>query len=308
MPVIATVGAPGFDAEYVCDGIADDVQIHAALASGRPVQLSGGTFTLAGKVTIPANGTLIGAGRAATIITAAAAYTGTLIQLSNYARLESCKVTIPTTTTSDAITVTSYAALRDMEISGGSTSQADQYAIKIANQFNVHMQHVRLLVNCNGIAIWNTDGVYNYGNSVFDLVEMRLNTAGRIGWDVQGSGTNNENIMLFNYCSCICGPSVEAGSISCRIRNASYLTWNVADFEGCETSLKIEGAIAGGRVSQGNVFTGAYMSRAITIDANSFSTIFVGGNLSGTITDSQATANKLTRYFGSIGSAGTQLG
>lgn len=309
-----TTGQP----TYTCDGTADDVQIQAALnglTNGGVVALSDGTFTLAAKVTIPANCALIGTGRNATIITAAAAYTGTMVQLSNYARLEAVKLTVPTTTTADVISAIGpdYWAMRDMEISGGSTSQSDQYMVKIANQFNARMDHIRITSNSNGIAILNTDNAFNYGNSVFSLVEMRLNTAGRIGWDIQGANdgtaqTANQNIMLFDYCSCICGPLVETGSISCRLRNAQYTTWHTADFEGCETSLKIEGNISGGPHSQANTFIGGYMSRAINIDANSFNTVFVGGKVGGTITDSQATANKLTRYFGAIGSAGTQLG
>lgn len=59
-------------ADYICDGVADDVQINAALnalpASGGRVMLSEGTFTLADSITIPANNiTLRGQGRSTLI-------------------------------------------------------------------------------------------------------------------------------------------------------------------------------------------------------------------------------------------------
>lgn len=61
-----------FNADYVCDGTADDVQIQAAIdaADGGEVRLTRGTFNLAAALTIPADNpvSLVGQGRDSTIL------------------------------------------------------------------------------------------------------------------------------------------------------------------------------------------------------------------------------------------------
>ncbi len=49
-------------ADYVCDGTADDVEIQAAVNASEEVKLSTGTFNISNKITIPSNRQIVGSG------------------------------------------------------------------------------------------------------------------------------------------------------------------------------------------------------------------------------------------------------
>ncbi len=70
------------NADYVCDGTADEAQINAALtaAAGGLVLLLDGTYTLAADLSVPDSTVLAGLGQTATHLTGAAISNGALIQ------------------------------------------------------------------------------------------------------------------------------------------------------------------------------------------------------------------------------------
>jgi hypothetical protein len=62
-----TVGPTSSYADYICDGVADDVEINAALVLGKEVYIYPGTYTIASTILIPSNTSLRGAGYATII-------------------------------------------------------------------------------------------------------------------------------------------------------------------------------------------------------------------------------------------------
>lgn len=299
------------NADYVCDGADDDVQILAAIgdlpANGGTVCLSTGTFTIGSSIdySAAAGVCLAGAGRYATTITGEAAYTGAIVQIGNYGALERCSITIPTTVTANAIQCydsDNGFILRDVYVTGG--SGATPYAISIRNSFSADVANVRLSVGCNGYEIANTNNVNNYGNSSFRHCEVQLTTAGRIGWDIYGiAGAKNYNLVTFNYISAITGSG--AGSTGIRIQNCSFLTFVGPDIEGVATSLSIVGGVAGGQNAQCVTVINPYFSHDLSVGANSSNFVVLGGRIYGTIT--YGATNQDTRFLNTRNNAGTLI-
>jgi parallel beta-helix repeat protein len=68
--IVGAADWPG-SADYRCDGADDQVQIAAAIATGKPVRLSPGSFVLSAAITLASNLVLAGAGQGVTILTLA---------------------------------------------------------------------------------------------------------------------------------------------------------------------------------------------------------------------------------------------
>lgn len=303
-------------ADYVCDNTADDVQIQAALdalpAAGGQVVLSEGTFTTAAAVAIAAKKHLRGLGIGATGLAGTVGSTAGLATLVNSGGLEKMSITIPAACTADAIimqgvdTANLMSYLRDLFITGGGS--ATQFGISINDMLNFRLANIRMQVNCNGVRCLNTHNEYNYGNADISAVEVQLGTAGRIGWDFDGTaGDHNFNLMVMNYISAVTGSG--AGSTGVRIQNCAFLTFNNLDIEGCATALDIQGGVSGGAAAQCNTFINPYFNVTgdVTLGANALNTVFVGGRIYGTITDSCVTANRTTQYYGTAGPTGARI-
>lgn len=315
-PVLFVAASDATDAEtrnadYVCDGTDDDVQIQAAIdalpADGGIVRLSTGTFTIGAAIdcTAATGARLAGSGRYATVITGEVGYTDAIVQLGEYGGLEQCSITIPTTVTANAIQaydIDNGTILRDLWVTGG--SGATPYAISLRNSFSLDVRNVRMSVGCNGWEIANTDDAFNYGNSVFSHCEVQLTTAGRIGWDIHGIvGTKNYNLMTFNYLSTVTGSG--AGSTGIRIRNCAFLTFLCPDIEGVATSLSTVGAVGGGANAQCLTFINPYFSHDVSVGANTSNAVFMGGRIYGTIT--YGATNQDTRFVNTRNNAGTLI-
>jgi parallel beta-helix repeat protein len=124
-----TVGPSGSTADYVCDGVADDVGIQAALTTvgvtGGVVFLKQGTYDLTAALTIPSNVTLAGAGRT-TIIKANASFSGTLTMIIN----------------SNISSGNSYIVVRDLVIDGNQANRTGKIIQDTAG-------HNLILKKCN---------------------------------------------------------------------------------------------------------------------------------------------------------------
>jgi hypothetical protein len=292
-------------ADYVCDGLADDVQLQAAidaLANGGTVYLSQGTFTLGATVTLGANVRLMGQGRS-TIVTSSA--TSAMLVMALGSGVENLVVNMPNGLLDHAIKAENIQDvvnnrhgwyLKDLLIYGGNA--AAYYAIRITDTFDFLLQNLVLRVGSNGIYIQNTLDDYNYGNALVNLVEVAIG-ANRTAWKIQGTATHSFNLMQFNYISAISGSSV--GNVGLDIDNGTFLTFINADIEGVGTGIDLA-------TCQNNVFINPYVNpSAVAIAADAFNTVFVGGRLYGTITDACVTAGRTTTYYGTGGPTGARI-
>jgi len=315
--LVAASNAPAdviAQADYVCDGIDDDVQIQAALddLTGGIILLSIGTFTIAAEatITIGTNEKLVGSGNA-TIITRVAAGDAPWIVMGNDTSIERLHVTLVYQGTSSAAIRcwnVSNIILRDLFISGG-TNQASVYAISLHNTMVNHCDNILIETACSGWEIIISTPLHDYewGNGIFNHCEVHNSVTGSIGWHIAGAGARTYNLMQFNACFAACLPANAAGSIGWKIDNCQFLTLCGCHTEGADTALSINGLVAGGRTTKAIVFVNIYVNGAINIDSNSYSTVFLGGILDGVLTDNQVTAKKKTRYIGVFNSSYEQI-
>ncbi len=310
---VAASNAPSVNkrrSDYICDGSNDWTQIQAAVTAatslGGVVALSAGTFTRAlgsSSITLPAGVQIIGAGRGATIINDTSSNTASLFTATNVARfgLDGLRINPASTITDHAIKTTNanYFHLRDLDIRGGPTDSSI-YLIAIRNSFDAYLTNIYAQPNGGGLRMENTDNAYNYGNSVIEQVEFQPQQPNMTCVYIsgyQGAGSGNYNIMCFNYLSVTPLTANGVGATGLKIVNSSYIKFNTPDLEQCATSLDISGAVSGGPGSNGNTFINGYIDSSINLDANTAGTVFVGGRLNGTITDTQTDPLKSTTYL-----------
>jgi len=297
----------------VGDGVIDDTTaiknaIAAISTNGGNVFFPNGNYLLSDTLTFPNNVTLTGNGRGSTKITLAASMGVKAFALTNYCKIQNMTIVIPTTMAANVIDISVPDSrgngLEDLHITGGDS--ASYCAINVENTFNFFFLNIVCAIGLNGVKITNTDNVYTYGNALISMVEISLNKAGRIGWDIEGIiGSKSFNLITFNYISAVTGVGV--GSTGLKIRNCSWMVFNIADLEGCATSLDIDGGIGGFTSASGNVFNSIYASANVTIGSGAVNTIFVGGRIYGTLTDGANLAGKNTHYIGTMGSDGLSL-
>jgi hypothetical protein len=302
-------------ADAECDGTADDVEIQGALtalpAGGGEVALVGPNFTIADTLTMPVKSRLFGQGHA-TKVSGVAGMTATLIQLALYTKLDRMWIALPNGLTDEAIKAHDIEntsaphgfSMCDLTITGGNA--ADKYAISIANSFNSFLQNIVISTGTNGVKIASTSGLWNYGNGLFNMVEVSI-PANRIAWDIMGiANVKNYNLMQFNYISAISGSS--DGNIGIRIQNCAFMSFINADIEGVGVGIEIQGGVNGGAAARSNIFMNPYVNPStITIGAGARCTTFIGGRLYGAITDSCETVNQTTMYYGTSGADGTRI-
>lgn len=79
---VDSVAPEAANADYVCDGVADEVQIAAAVAGGGRVVLLDGTYTLSAAVTLASGVSVVGMGAGVTTLAGSAIFSGdTLTQV-----------------------------------------------------------------------------------------------------------------------------------------------------------------------------------------------------------------------------------
>lgn len=165
---VASSTAPSFlkaSAEKVCDGVADDVEINAAIVAtttvGGRVRLSGGSFALAARVTHKSNVNLCGMG-AATVLQAGAGVSAGVV----------------TGASGDAIT---DASIEDLLIDGGAIAAVN--GIQVTNGSRLRVERVRIQnVAKNGVVLTT--------HSDADLKRLRIDTPSDAGIEILG-GTDN---------------------------------------------------------------------------------------------------------------------
>jgi hypothetical protein len=278
-------------ADYVCSGVADEVQINVAItalpAAGGVVRLSNGNFTIAATVAVPSYVTLRGEGRHATVITGVAGMTATMLTLgASFSVLESVRIIAPTTLTNDAVTFANESdgtTVRDVQMSGG--GNATIWMLSVRSSYRFRLDNVFISTDSNGINIVNDGSAYNVGNSCVSQVEVWTTTTGRTAWQISGStaALRSENLISFSYIAALCSVAHAAGSVGLNIINSYNLAFHLVDLENAAISLNITGSVGSGPPSYGLVFTGLYASGAasVVMDANTKNVTVAAGNAGG---------------------------
>lgn len=218
---VASASAPAREkarADYVCDGTADQVQIQAAVDAAKAegggiVQLSGGTFNLAGTVTISGNAdednadtvTLCGIGAQATTLSMASNTNG--IELTNWAMANIEDLGIVVAGSGSCIHSTAvlsgnevsfwHSSFRNLRLNGGFTTTNTGWGMDLAMPWRSAFENIEIEGTRNGMRLSNQGSVQNAGDCTFTRMFIEIVGTGGSAIHVTGTG-NNMNQNNFN--------------------------------------------------------------------------------------------------------------
>lgn len=220
--VVASADAPAdvrAAARYVCDGVADNVQIQAALDAAKAdgggiVQLSVGTFNLAATLTISGNTdeddadttTLRGVGAQATTLKMASNVNG--VELTNWAMANIEDLGIVVAGSGSCIHSTAvlsgnevsfwHSSFRNLRLNGylgaGSTTG---WGMDLAMPWRSLFENIEVEGVANGIRLSNQGDVQNAGDCTFTRGFIEIVGNGHTAIHITGTG-NNMNQNNFN--------------------------------------------------------------------------------------------------------------
>lgn len=206
-------------ARYVCDGVADNVQIQAALDAAKAegggiVQLSGGTFNLTAALSITGNTdeddadttTLRGAGAQATTLKMASSVNG--VELTNWAMANIEDLGIVVSGTGSCVHSTAvlsgnevsfwHSSFRNLRLNGylgaGSTTG---WGMDLAMPWRSVFENIEIEGVANGMRLSNQGSVQNAGDCTFTRMFIEIVGNGHTAIHVTGTG-NNMNQNNFN--------------------------------------------------------------------------------------------------------------
>jgi hypothetical protein len=164
-------------ADYVCDGTADEVQINLAIAAlpagGGKVVLTEGTFTTAAMVNLQNHCTLEGQGQDVTTLIGAAAYNNTLIE-NDYAGGHHTFFTLRNMTIDHGASKTVGVVLRFVQ---ATDITLENLRIRRGGVMNVYFEHADVAFACKRIYVANCSiesSVANDGFSGDGIEDMRI--------------------------------------------------------------------------------------------------------------------------------------
>jgi hypothetical protein len=203
-------------AQYVCDGVADNVQIQAAIDAAKAdgggiVQLSGGQFNLAAALNISGNTdeddadsiTLRGVGQQATILKPVINVDG--INLNSWCVVNLADLAIVAAGTGSCITSTAtlsgnevsfwHSSFRDLRLNGylgaGSTSG---WGMDLAMPWRSTFDNIEVEGMANGVRLSNQGSVQNAGDCVFSRMFIEIVGNNHTAIHITGTGNNlNQN-------------------------------------------------------------------------------------------------------------------
>lgn len=229
---VAAVDAPTAErdrADYVCDGVADDVQIQAAInaagtAGAGVVLLSTGTFTLAAEIALLGANlvdteswvSLEGAGPARTKLVAASGLTAA-IQLAAVwkGRLARFSVQVVGATHGVRAVATNTAAagyrsfwgttVEDIKVDGPGNGTHTGWALHLESPFRSTFRNIEAVGIGNGIRLFSSHNSFNPGDCVFTRCFMDSTGNTRTTYSVESTvASGNMNQVVFIMCEAIC--------------------------------------------------------------------------------------------------------
>lgn len=203
-------------ADYQCDGTNDAVEIQAAIDTGRPVQLSSGTFSCGTtSINLEGSGTVSSpnlyfraAGMESTVLSFTSGTDGIIIS-------ECAKVNVGDFQVSIGGAATGVKAIAGTGDTKRSFWQSDISRINVVGDFSSHSgwafdfqnpfrSSISLLFAVgvkNGLYLRSTDSGFNPGNCTFTNCFMELNIANGTGYKLHSIDTGgNLNILSFIEC------------------------------------------------------------------------------------------------------------
>ncbi|KPI24660.1 Collagen triple helix repeat-containing protein [Actinobacteria bacterium OV320] len=205
-------------ADYLCDGVADDVQLQAAInaakaAGGGVVQLTGGIFNVAATLTITGNAdednadtiTLRGVGAQATTLDMAANVNG--IELTNWAMANIEDLGIVVSGSGSGIHSTAvlagnevsfwHSSFRNLRLNGGFTSTNTGWGMDLSMPWRSSFENIEIEGTRNGMRLSNQGTVQNAGDCTFTRMFIEIVGTGGTAIHIS-SPSNNMNQNNFS--------------------------------------------------------------------------------------------------------------
>lgn len=290
-------------ADYVCDGTADQTEINSAIATGRPVLLLPGTFSVSASIAVPAtwNGVFVGSGWT-TKLQAANGLNDWVIKFS---------------TTGGNVTGARFA---DFWVDGNASNQTAAGCIYAKGAVECIFQHIRYTAPydaglwCHEIASGN---IGHHNRSLFSLYEQGTSSAGNgrgILWQASdenwsvfdqfssmgGGGSNPWAIYDWSGINHIVHPTIVGGKGGIRGQDCSGTQLTGPMFDGLgQTALHIQGS---GWTVEGGTWSGGGQDAA-----NTYSHIVLDGSgghsIIGGVHSTDATAGRLRSFIRELGAS-----
>lgn len=209
------------EAQYVCDGTADQVEVQAAIdaakaAGGGIVQLSQGSFSFASQIEITGTTdendartiSLRGAGQQVSEITVASGQTG--IEISGWAQVHICDLALhisgPTGTGIHSTGVTSgdtlsfwHSSFKNLRINGGFSGTDSTWGMWLEMPWRSVFENIEIEGTRNGIRIVNDSAVQNSGDCTFNRMFVEIAGTGgtALYFDSIDGNMNQNNWIMF---------------------------------------------------------------------------------------------------------------
>lgn len=202
-------------ANEVLDGVADEVQINAALAAHEHVRLSSGTFTRAAAINVigddstgSPNQSLVGMGGESTVIDGPTNVHGVVISKCAKAFVKGLQIKVggsgdgmrSTAGTSGTYRAFWMSQIEDINVIGDFSGHSG-WAYNFENPFRSVLQRLYSVGVKNGMWLKATNSAFNPGNCTFINCFMELNVANGVGYKIESpDGGGNLNICTFIEC------------------------------------------------------------------------------------------------------------
>jgi hypothetical protein len=309
------------DADYLCDGTADEVEINAAIAaavaSGGKVQLSEGKFLTAATVTMDTGVWLDGMGEGATEIEAGAGVTVAVITVpkdNSWLRITNMQIDAEHVADVHGIYLEGDAAglkvesafLENLDIRDADASIAC-WGIYWQNPFKSVIRNVHIYNCANGLLCDMLQDAYSCGNSRIDNVYLKLTTDNGVGFQFGQSARSISHIFASRLQ--VNRAAAETGLTGLLVYGGHQLVFNEINFEGVAIGVQVDGSGIGADASQDVLIDGGYIQSAsntgkgIYITASALRTNIRALNIEGTpgatsigIDDDCATAGHYSSY------------
>lgn len=215
------------DAPYICDGVADQVQINAALANalGLKVGLSPGTFNLSASIVM--NGTdnadaelsryLRGSGTYATSLVAAAGINAIQLALAVSPHVADLRIQLPagaghgiysTRSATGAAQNRSFfhGSFRNLQIEGPNNGTHTGWAMSLGSGYRFVAENIEIMGVGNGIRVVNENAAFSCGDAVLSRCMVKVIGTNAKAYQVS-SPTGTAQLVTFVDCNAYADPA-----------------------------------------------------------------------------------------------------
>jgi hypothetical protein len=244
--LVAAVDAPAdiiADADYACDGVADEVEIQAAIAAakvagGKKVLLSPGTFAIAAPINLDGvddvnvdyEHRLAGCGPSNTKLNVAAGIAAgirlrdcTRVQLQNFGLFidgATDGIQAVAGTSAGGYRSAWLSDIRNIQVIGPFDGGDTGWAMDLDNVFRSVIENIEINGTTNGIRFYNSDSAFNAGDCTVNRVFVDLGNGGNNGAAYAfESAAGNLNQAAFLTCHSIANASA-TGTVAWKFSGA----------------------------------------------------------------------------------------